>query len=241
MRNFARLQSNNGTFCDVGFDFNSSYEELVQRYGIDFLILATENGFSPLGLARDIISEELNIPVKKIIEWADWNRFENNEVSNVGFKSQRNAGTLKGVVLAACENSECYKKFERKHFETWSNTTISIPDRDFYYNVTFEAIYYAAINCGAKKIGISHLSASGNYHQDIATCTAEALAHFHDEYPNKLHSFSFVGCCITEHHLRGTQRLNNGTKSKHKEIEKVTKEFEFGDIVTLKIGKREKS
>jgi hypothetical protein len=241
MRNFARLQSNNGTFCEVGFDFNSSYEELVHSYGIDFLILATENGFSPLGLARSIISKELNIPVDKIIEWADWNRFENNEVSNIGLKPQQKAGTLKGVVLAACENSKCYKKFERQHFDTWERKATSIPDRDFYYNVTFEAIYYAAIICGAKKIAVSHLSASGNYHQDIATCTAEALAHFHDEYPNKIQSFSFVGCCITEYHLRGTQRLNNETKSKHQGIDKVTKEFEFGDIITLNIKKREKS
>ena len=238
MKIFAQLQSNSNTFCNIGFDFNSSYEDLVQRGDIDFLILATENGFSPLGRAKCVISEELGIPENKIIEWADWNRFENNNISNIGLKNQQNNGTLKGAVLAACENSKCYKKFERKHFESWSNSTISIPDRDFYYNVTYEAIYYAAIECGAKKIAISHLSASGNYNQDIATCTAEALAHFHDEYPNNLISFSFVGCCITEYHLRGTQRLNSETKTYHRKIKTDIKEFEYGHIITLDIKKR---
>jgi len=240
MNEFARLQSNSGAFCKVYFDFKSSYEELVEIHKIDFLILATENGFSPLGLARNVLSRELAVPESKIVELADWNRFENNEISIVGIKSINPESRLKGCVLAACENSKCYKeKFSRIHFDSFDRNSVRIPDRDFYYNITYESIFYAVKECNAKRIGISHLSASGNYHQDIAMCTAEALAHFHDAHPGKIENFAFVGCCITENHLRGTQRLNNERNTRHIEIGKQISVDNNIQIINLDIRRKE--
>lgn len=71
------------------------------------------------------------------------------------------------------------------------------PLRSFFYNVTYEALVFATQQWHAKRISFSHLSPSGSFHRDIATCHAEALAHFCDDEP--LHapsSFVFCGCCI---------------------------------------------
>ncbi len=222
MRNFGRLQSNAGTACTLGFDFDSDFSQLLNNGEVDCFIFATENGFSPLGSALGMIAKELQIPGNEIVKLADWNRFENKGISNVCFKNKNEESRLRGVVLAACENSKCY-----------TGTHDGAPHRNFYYNVSYEAIYYAAMVCGAKKIAVTHLSASGNYHADIATCTAEALAHFHDEFPNKITSLSFVGCCIQESHLRGIQRLNAEKTSKHNKIQTTTKALDYGELVSL--------
>ena len=103
MKIIAQLQSIKGTKCQVGFDFRSDFAGLVKNGDADFLILATENGFSPLGQARGVLSHELDIPVHEIIKLADWNRFENPQIANVGLKPKQNGSSLKGAVLAACE------------------------------------------------------------------------------------------------------------------------------------------
>jgi hypothetical protein len=54
----------------------------------------------------------------------------------------------------------------------------ALPNRDFYYSVTFEAIAYASKMWKSRRVGTSHLSAAQNFHKDIATSQAEALAHF---------------------------------------------------------------
>lgn len=102
--------------------------------------------------------------------------------------------------LTLPRNARCYQKF--------AVPIHGRPYRDFYYNVTYEAIAFVCGKWGAKKLGISHLSASGHYHQDIATCHAEALAHFCDENPDIApESFIFCGCCIGVEHLKGIQQL----------------------------------
>lgn len=232
MRKFAELQSNAGTSCTLGFDFVSDYGNLLYDGDIDFLILATENGFSPLGRALYLVSGELKIPSAEIVKLADWNRFENNAVSNVCLKTKNESSKLKGAVLAACGSSSCYHQLQRKYYGH-DDDRLFEPNRDFYYNVSYEAIYYAAMECGAKKIGITHLSASGKYHYDIATCTAEALAHFHDEYPDKIDTFSFVGCCIEEKHLKYINWLNSENKNSHQKIKTTLKTLEYGELVTL--------
>ena len=90
------------------------------------------------------------------------------------------------------------------------------PYRDFYYNVTYESIALACGRWGARRLAISHLSGSGAFHEDIATCNAEALAHYCDATPTSvIESFMFVGCCIEMSHLTGIARLNaeHGTGS----------------------------
>jgi hypothetical protein len=107
---------------------------------------------------------------------------------------------LRGAILAACETSESYKKF--------ATPLYGRPHRDFYYNVTYEAIAYCVTQWHARHLAISHLSGSGRFHEDIATCNAEALAHYCDAHPRTIESFTFLGCCIGLQHLSGISRLN---------------------------------
>jgi hypothetical protein len=178
---------------------------------VDAYIVATEDGLSPLGMNLRFLSEDLGVPVAEIKRLADWNRFENSRTTLVALASRRTGGFLRGVILAASETSESYKRFATPLFGR--------PYRNFYYNVTYEAIAYVSSQWGARHVAISHLSGSGRFHEDIATCNAEALAHYCDTHANSIDSFMFLGCCILPEHLAGISRLNKeGETGTHREI-----------------------
>lgn len=227
MNKLATLQSKQGTCTILGYDFSSSLEDLVQRGDVDCYIMSTEDGFSPLGRLRGFLAQELRVSEHDIGNLADWNRFENTEISLIGFPSQNTHSQLRGLVLAASETSECYQQFASAFYGK--------PYRDFYYNVAYESIAYAVNRLGAKKIAISHLSGSGHFHEDIATCIAEALAHFCDNANNSvIDSFMFVGCCVEQRHLLGIQQLNaEGHITKHRQIHTQHSIKNGFDVVSL--------
>ncbi len=72
----------------------------------------------------------------------------------------------------------------------------------------YEAIPYASAQWSACRPAISHLSGSGQFHQDIAMCKTEALAHFCDANPSAIDSFTVLGCCMSVEHFAGIARLN---------------------------------
>jgi hypothetical protein len=159
---------------------------LANAGSVDAFIVTTEDGFSPLGAAREFLSDDLGIPQEEIARRADWNRFENERVTLIAPHSRRPDSCLKGVILAPGETSKCYEKLAKAGG--------ALPYRDFYYNVTHEAIAYASRMWGARRLGISHLSASGSFHEAIANCQAEALAHFGDQaLLPVVETFLFVG------------------------------------------------
>jgi len=227
MEKLAELQSMNGTSTLIAYDFSSSLEKLVRQKQIDCFIVSTEDGFSPLGASKNFISDELGIGESDISELADWNRFKNPLISLVGLPNQNPSGNLKGVVLAASETSKCYEQFVE--------TPYSKPYRDFYYNVAYECIEYATKTLKAKRIAISHLSRSGHFHEDIATCVAEALAHFCDRNDSPhIKTFMFVGCCINPSHLSGIQRLNvEGDRTNHRNIRTQTSKRKGYEVISL--------
>jgi len=168
----------------------------------DTFIVSTLDGFSPLGSSRDFLSADLAIPDDEIRWLANWNLSNNERISLIALQSRREASTLHGVILAPCEDSKCYRTLgrPRDHFG---------PYRDFYYNVTYEAIAYANRTWRSRRLSLSHLSASGQFDEDIATCNAEALAHYCDSaLMTPIDSLAFAGCCIEKQHLLGIQRLN---------------------------------
>jgi hypothetical protein len=98
------------------------------------------------------------------------------------------------------------------------------PHRDFYYNITYEAIAYACLKWQCKKLAISHLCGSGKFHSSMAICHAEALGQFCDEHPSAApESFVFCGCCIEPSDLSGIRILNveSGT-TRHRPIKVET-------------------
>jgi hypothetical protein len=217
MQRIAELRSRRGTTTRVGYDFSgglNSFERLVDHGEVDCFIVSTEDGYSPLGTARDFFVQELGMP-HVISALANWNRFENDQVSIVVLPSRRSGSKLRGVLLAAGESSKCYEKRFRP-------VAGGMPYRDFYYNVAYEGIACAANVLGARRIAMSHLSRSGIFHEDIAICTAEALGHFCDGENNApVESFMFVGCCIdAQRHLSGIHRLNReGHLTRHRPIQ----------------------
>lgn len=227
----AKLESQHGKRTSIQFE-DDSLEELAHAGLADAYIVSTEEGFSPLGANSEFLSSDLDIPYDEIKRLASWNRFENLRVSLVALGSRRSDSLLRGVVLAAAGSSECYKRFGFTRRES--------PYRDFYYNVTYEAIAYACGTWGAKRLCISHLSGSGAFHEDIATCNAEALAHYCDATPSaEIESFIFFGCCISPEHLTGIVRLNaEGKTSHHHPIFTVVNHCDGHDLVHLGWGPR---
>ncbi|HCD36764.1 MAG: hypothetical protein HQ516_07750 [Chlorobium sp.] len=207
----ARLQSRSGTNTDVTFD-PGRLQPLAAEGNVDAYIVSTENGFSPLGLNLDFLVRDLRVPNSRIRELADWNRFQNPRVTLVAIPSQRSGSLLRGVILAPAQSSKCYGQFVTSSY-------YSRPYRDFYYNVTYDAIACASLKWGARNLAVSHLSAPLRFSEDIATCNAEALAHFCDEHDGMIESFTFLGCCMYEGHFKGITRLNlEGDVSRHRQI-----------------------
>lgn len=225
----AALESRHGKRTSVEFE-RQDLPSLARAGLVDAFIVSTEDGFSPLGANRRFLSGDLGIPENEISHLADWNRFENPRVSLVALRSRRSGSLLRGVVLAASESSECYKRF--------AVLGHGRPYRDFYYNVTYEAIAVACGNWGAHRLALSHLSASGRFHKDIAMCNAEALAHYCDAPSADIQSFMFVGCCISLEHLANIARLNAEAKTgQHRPISTEVEHRDGYDLVHLAWGR----
>lgn len=220
------LESLNGNRTSIYFE-RENLRILAPAGRVDSFIVSTEDGFSPLGENRVFLSADLGIPEKEIKHLADWNRFENPRVSLVALQSRRANSQLRGVILAASESSESYKRFAIPRYGR--------PYRDFYYNVSYEAIAFACSKWRAHRLALSHLSGSGTFHEDIATCNIEALAHYCDAtQAAEIKSFTFVGCCISMKHLGGTGRLNaEASVGRHRPIEVEIESHEGYDIVHL--------
>lgn len=227
MQRLAELRCAQGVIT-LGYDFDASFQALAARGEVDAFIVSTEDGFSPLGGAMSYFSADLGIPADEIKRFADWNRFTNDSVTVVCLQSRRRDGALKGLILAPGETARCYQQF--------ATPLYGRPYRDFYYNVTYEAIAFACSCWGARRLATSHLSGCGKFHADIATCQAEALAHFGDG-PSQAHldSFLFVGCCIRMDHLDGIRRLNaEGSVTHHRSI--ATRMETRGDAKLLSLN-----
>lgn len=227
METLMGLRSKNGRVTNVCYDFRTSVQELTRQAHIDAYLVASESGYSPLGAATDFLAENSGFSRSEIIGLADWNRFKNDAVTLIACKSRKQGSLLKGFILCPGENSTCYERFATPRYES--------PYRDFYYNVVYQAISYAAREWGAEKPAISHLTGSGNFREDVALCTGEALGHFVDGNPNHpIESFGFIGCCIELDHIKTLTQLNpEGRITTNRPI--FVQEERVGDIVKIHI------
>lgn len=227
---FSVLKSKTGNETKLYYNFNSSTEELFAKKIADVYLAATEDGFSPLGASKEFLENDTGWKSKEIQKLADWNRFRNRNVTLVACGSKKKNSILRGFILCPCENSACYQQFATPRYGK--------PYRDFYYNITYETLSYAFHSWQARKFAISHLSSSQNYHPDIATCHAEALAHFCDQQTApSIESFSFIGCCIAPSHLEGIRRLNQeGNTTYHIPITVIKEKKDRATLIHLSWG-----
>ncbi len=183
-----------GESIQVHHVYKQSLEDLITGGRVDSLLIEPEDGFSLLGTARDYLSNELGLKERNLAKWvidgmprnfeatvsslADWARYTDPDVTLVCIPSQKPGGQLKGLVLVPYEGSRSYKQFAQPKY--------SKPYRDFFYNVTYEAMYYAYITLGARKFAISHLSCTKysreGYRMDITRSQIDAIVHFCNQY-----------------------------------------------------------
>ena len=93
------------------FHYQGEIKSLALTGGIDAYVVSTEEGFSPLGSNLNFLADELGVSALEIRGLADWNRFDNPNVSLVAVHSRKPNSLLKGIILAACETSKCYARF----------------------------------------------------------------------------------------------------------------------------------
>jgi len=208
-----------GAKTQIRFDFDAMFETLVERRDVDLAIVSTEDGFSPLGASGSFFEQDLGLSYSEdISRIARWNLEKNKNVTLVSLQTKNPNGFLKGLILAPGENCVSYKpyaSFSTNHIHSGK------PHRDYYYSITYHAIADACMKLGARRLAISHLSGSGRFHQDMATCHAEALLHFCRRFPEIApESFTFFGCCISPDKLMGAKALiESDPNSYHRQIE----------------------
>ncbi len=228
----SRLGEDVAIYHPVGFKLKT----LADSGLVDAVIVDTEDGFSQLGGWRDFLSSDLGLNQRNLAQWvldgfpenlernisslADWNR-EREEITLVAIPSENPCGSLKGLVLAPYEGSQCYRKFP-------SPLRKSAIHRDFIYNVAYEAISHAYHKWGARRIGITHLSSSKfsvNYQPDLTTCQVEAMFHFCADHSG-MESFAFLDDTAGNMPLRLVDQYNSNTDiGCHRPIQSKRLEF----------------
>lgn len=226
MESIAVLESRQGKRVSIDC-FSRGIKPLASRAKIDAYIVSTYYEFSPLASNLRFLSADIGVSMDEIRYLANWNRLENTRVSFVAIPTRRDDSCLRGIILAASETSKCYKRFAALEYGR--------PYRDFYYNVTYEAIAYASQAWNAHRLAISHLSSSPRFHEDISTCNVEALAHFCDSSVNAIESFTFLSNFdFSMEQFVGISRLNiEGETGKHRPIYTETVPHEGHVLVHL--------
>lgn len=188
------LRNRFGDAIRISHNHSRSLEELVSAGLVDVLLIEPEDGFSLLGGAREYLSYELGLERRNLARWvadgmkadfklnisslADWARYTDPDVTLIGIPSQNLESPIKGLILLPYEGSRCYKQFAQPKYGK--------PYRDFFYNVTWEGMYFAYTVLGARKFAISHLSCTKylreGFRMDITRSQIDALLHFCDEF-----------------------------------------------------------
>ena len=212
--------------------FSGEIKTLAPGGPIDAYIVSTEEGFSPLGSNLEFLATELGVPRDDIKHLADWNRFENQGTSLIAIPSRNPKGFLRGLILAAHEGSLCYRQYAAPRYGK--------PYRDFYYNVTYEALAYAARVWFAKSVAISHLSMCCTFHPDIATCNAEAFLHCVKASFGTIESLTFMrDCDVLLEDLAGVRKLidssSEGQLGSHRYIATRQTEYDWYTVIDLKL------
>ena len=195
--NVTSIRTRLGEDVVINYLQNCSINTLVEEGLIDTIIVDSEDGFSHLGMMRSFLSAELGLPERNIVKFvmdgfsneleynisslADWNR-SNPDITLIAIPAKRDDSRLRGIIISPYEGSHSYEKYATPKYGK--------PYRDYFYNVTYEAIAYAKNTWGAKKIGLMHL-ARMRTHLDITTCQIEAICHFCDEHKG-IESFTFT-------------------------------------------------
>ncbi len=215
-----RVQSN-AVSTLIGYSGCFGLSALIASGHVDTLLTSTEGGLSPF--PHGLISSELGIPKRELYRWAE-QVSTSRAVTLIALVSRRSASRLKGTILMPYGTSECYKTLVAPEHR-------GLPCHDFYYNITFEAISWAARKWGSRRIATTHLSGCGqSFHSDIPLTQCEAILHgVHLPKPIALECLCFLGCgCFGDgvfDNFEGKLKTLNG---RHRPIAVSVSEQEHG-------------
>lgn len=177
---FSRLQGEHGSSTELSFceEFHNLVNA-IDEGEIDSVLVGCETGFSEFGFHAAELASRLELDANFVLQQAEWNCNENERVSLLSF-SRPGHSNLRSLVLLPYGGAEpgrgckSYQRFWRE-----------LPSRDFYYNVAHEAFRVTFGERGARRLWMMNPAAPWSFHQDIATCVCEALAHWCDANPNE--------------------------------------------------------
>jgi hypothetical protein len=223
---FAELQGKGGTATRLSFCERSDVlPQAIHHKEIDGVLVGCETGFSEFGNFNEFLADSFGVDYEFMREKAEWNRYENLNVSLLGFSNSATAtdSNLRALALLPYGGSQpgrgclSYRRFEGRR-----------PSRDFYYNVAYAAFEIVCGRFGAKRLWVMNPAAPWSFHEDIASCICEALAHWCDGNPQNAPSsvvFQANRASATDgsgmhfEHFRGAEALNaEGANSRHRPI-----------------------
>jgi hypothetical protein len=238
---FSRLQSEHGSSTELSFC--EDYHDLpgaINRGEIDAVIVGCETGFSEFGGHAEHLAQRLGIDYQFMRKSAEWNRFTNERVSLLSFSGPERS-RLRSLVLlpyGGAKSGRGCKSYRR--FES------DLPSRDFYYNVAYEAFRITCEERNARRIWMMNPAAPWSFHEDIATCVCEALAHFCDGSPDYAPELVVFGVNpesrdarsegMRRRDLVGVRLLNAEgriTRNRPIQVEREIVRDEMGNAVTL--------
>lgn len=215
MVHIANLVSKHGKITHVDVAGSYGLRGLTEQRPMHAFICSTEEGFSPLGAERSFLCDMLGVPWEEICSLAHWNHSENQEVSLILVPSRIPDSEFRGLILAASERSRCYSTFALPSYGKIY--------RDFFYNVTYEAIAASCQRWAATRLAISHLTGCGTERRrdaDALVCNLEALAHYCDDHEKaNIECLCYVGCCVRRDNFRNLPELTRRFGTTHRPIE----------------------
>jgi len=201
------LINSKGDETYVAHHIEPRFFDLIQRDLMDTLIIERESGFSQFGavcadvaslLGRDPFDPTGSVrsllcsldifdaadcqrqseyssysePEFSIPAYAGYKQFDGPSVTLEAIASRKPDSPFKGLVFVPSESSLSYHRYSNHY---------SKPYRDYFYNVTYESLYYSYHVWSSRKFVIAHLGFGknfGKFKSDITMCQAEAVRHF---------------------------------------------------------------
>lgn len=204
-------------------------KSLIDRGHVDTLLSTAEGGL--VGPApTSLLSSELGVSEAELYRWAN-KISEDREIQIVALRSRLTSSRLNGVLLIPFSRAESYRHLVKPEHR-------GTPYRDFFYNVTYEAIAYASQHWDASRLALNHLYACNKpFHVDVALCQCEALIHKVDESPSTVvRSLCFLGCVhVQAKTFEGFGSRLSALRGTHRPIGKNVVELKggVGHIITL--------
>ena len=159
----------NGGKVNIGH-YKYSLANPLRSLRSDGLIIEGLWGFNDLGgyFGREII-ELLGVGEDVIRKTCSEKIEKCQQITVVALRSLNAVGTLKSVAFLPTEAFRCCENIRDKKY--------GLPNKDFYYSVTYEALELLAGH-GCSSVAIANLTGYNYYHKNIGNCVAEAIAHF---------------------------------------------------------------